>query len=321
MIQIKLLTRSIHWPIIYGIALAILVDFLYLSSYLNQSFLKGGFKQGFQFDSSDTVVVTGGSNGLGRDLLVLLSLKGIKNLVSLDVRDSSYYGNFEIDGVEFVECDIGSADQVKKACDYIALKYKTVTLLINNAGIANDKTLLELSEEEVKSIVDVNLLGQIWTLKNILPGMIKENRGYIVTISSVLGKIGPAGVSAYSASKAGLIALHDSLSHELAAHKGIKTLLVTPGQMEGPMFEGVSTPNSFIAPIVPHMKVAQVIVEAIEKGTVGEISFPLYARILPIISILPQSVVELTRWWFGMDKVIASKKQSFKSEPISRKSD
>lgn len=298
-----------------------MVDFLYFASYLNQSFLKGGFKQGFPLLSSDTVVVTGGSNGLGRDLLVLLSLKGIKNLVNLDIKDSSYYGNFDIEGVEFVECDVGNAAQVRKACDLIELKYKTVALLINNAGTAHDKTLLELSEKEIRNIIDVNLLGQIWTLKNILPGMIKENRGYIVTVSSVLGKIGPAGVSAYSASKAGLIALHDSLSHELAEYKGIKTLLVTPGQMEGSMFEGVSTPNRFIAPIISHMKVAQQIIEAIEQGMVGEISLPLYARMLPIINVLPQSIVEITRWLFGMDKVIESKRKSSVRKQKTEKND
>jgi short-subunit dehydrogenase len=132
--------------------------------------------------------------------------------------------------------------------------------------------------------------------------------GTIVTISSVLGHLGAAQLSSYSASKAALHALHHSLRAELAQHpKGadIRTILVSPGQMGTKMFAGVKTPSSFLAPIVAPTDVAKQIIKLVEKGESGEIMLPLYSKWIAAFGLLPAGVQTLVRRLSGVDTAIA----------------
>jgi short-subunit dehydrogenase len=134
--------------------------------------------------------------------------------------------------------------------------------------------------------------------------MLKENRGTIVTVSSVLGHLGAANLSAYTASKAALLALHQSLRAELIQHPEIKTILVQPGQMGTNMFAGVATPSNFLAPIVTPAEIGKDIIRMIEKGDSGEICLPLYSKYIQILGVLPVGVQYLVRRWSGMDKAV-----------------
>ena len=116
-----------------------------------------------------------------------------------------------------------------------------------------------------------NLLSSFYTIKQFLPGMLKLNRGSIITVSSVLSSIAPAQLSDYAASKAALKSLHSSLTAELAHLPGIKTLLVTPGQLSTPLFYGVETPSNFFAPVLEPVDVAKEIIAAIDGGLGGHI--------------------------------------------------
>jgi short-subunit dehydrogenase len=135
--------------------------------------------------------------------------------------------------------------------------------------------------------------------------MLKEGRGTIVTVSSVLGHLGAANLSAYTASKAALLALHHSLRAELAQNpdaKEIKTILVTPGQMGTNMFAGVKTPSNFLAPVVTPAEIGKDIIRLVEKGESGEVALPLYSRYIQILGVLPVGMQHLMRGWSGMDK-------------------
>jgi len=137
--------------------------------------------------------------------------------------------------------------------------------------------------------------------------MLREGRGTIVTVTSVLGRLGAANLSAYAASKAALHALHQSLRAELAqnpAAKEIKTILVTPGQMGTNMFAGVKTPSNFLAPIVSPAQVAKDILGLIEKGESGEVALPLYSRYIDVLGALPVGVQAVVRRWSGVDTAI-----------------
>ncbi|RCK65316.1 hypothetical protein Cantr_01202 [Candida viswanathii] len=135
-------------------------------------------------------------------------------------------------------CDVSDRQQILQTQRMVHRDVGIVTVLINNAGIATGKT--------------INLLSSFYTIKAFLPDMILKNRGYIVTIASVLGYMSPARLSAYGASKSGLIALHESLTYELGtpyfAPHGIKTLLVCPGQLKTGMFLSIKTPSTLLAP-------------------------------------------------------------------------
>lgn len=161
--------------------------------------------------------------------------------------------------------------------------------------------LLDLSIEQVEKSISVNLLAHFYTIKNFLPAMLRSGRGTIVTVASVIGITGAAQLTDYAAAKAGLIAMHTSLSAELREHPEIKMVLVTPGQLSTPLFEGVKTPSRFFAPIVEPVDVAKEIIATINKGESDVLAMPLYARWAGWLNVMPVGVQRVARWMSGVD--------------------
>lgn len=137
--------------------------------------------------------------------------------------------------------------------------------------------------------------------------MLRERRGTIVTVSSVLGHLGAANLSAYTASKAALLALHHSLRAELAQipeAAEIKTILVTPGQMSTKMFADVKPPSTFFAPTATPADLGKSIIRLIERGESGEVAIPLYSQHVGFFMILPAGIQQLVRRWSGLDTAV-----------------
>jgi short-subunit dehydrogenase len=137
--------------------------------------------------------------------------------------------------------------------------------------------------------------------------MLREGRGTIVTVSSVLGHLGAANLSAYTASKAALLALHHSLRAELAQipeAAEIKTILVTPGQMSTKMFADVKPPSRFFAPTATPADLGKSIIRLIERGESGEVAIPLYSQYIGFFTMLPTGVQQLVRRWSGLDTAV-----------------
>ncbi|KAF2149343.1 NAD(P)-binding protein [Myriangium duriaei CBS 260.36] len=252
--------------------------------------------------SSEIVVITGGSRGLGRVLTELLVARGAR----VAVLDVVPFG--EAQSVMFIATDVGDVQAVLDAQRRIL---GVPTTLINNAGIVNGKALLELSSAEVEQNFRVNLLSHFHTIRAFLPKMLTlPHGGTVVTVSSVLGELGAAQLSDYTAAKAGMIAMHASLRAELdaAGNDRIKTLLIKPGQLSTPLFKDVETPSSFFGPVVGPIELAKRIVERIEAGQSGVIALPLYAAYIEWMSVLPYAVQGMLRKLSGMDQAM----QTFK---------
>lgn len=179
-------------------------------------------------------------------------------------------------------------------------------MIINNAAIVVGKRLLDMSMDEAEKSLSTNLLSSFYTLKTFLPPMLRsQNGGTVVTISSVIGKIGAAQLSDYAAAKAGLIAMHKSLTAELRqSNPEIRTVLVAPGQLSTPLFYGVQTPNSFFAPVVEPVEVAKEIIDAIDNGYAESLSTPLYARLIDWYNVLPVGLQNVARKLAGIDKAM-----------------
>jgi len=159
----------------------------------------------------------------------------------------------------------------------------------------------------------VNLLSHFHTIRTFLPGMLEsELGGTIVTIASVLGKIGASHLSDYCAAKAGLIAMHASLRAELTSSsksrlsgaENIRTILVTPGQLSTSLFSKLITPNPFLAPVVEPVELAREIVRMIDAGESGQISMPLYARWIEWMHVLPAGLQRVALWLSGADRAM-----------------
>jgi short-subunit dehydrogenase len=160
-----------------------------------------------------------------------------------------------------------------------------------------------MSIDEIETSLATNLISHFYTLKSFLPAMIRgENGATVVTISSVMGHIGAAKLSDYSAAKAGVTALHKALTAELrASHPEIRTILVEPGQLSTPLFYGVQTPNSFLAPVVEPVEVAKEIIAAIDTGNSAHVGMPFYARWIDWYNVLPVGLQFTLRRMAGID--------------------
>jgi NAD(P)-dependent dehydrogenase (short-subunit alcohol dehydrogenase family) len=156
---------------------------------------------------------------------------------------------------------------------------------------------------EIERSITTNLTSHFYTLKTFLPTLARsEVGGTIVTISSVIGHVGAAQLTDYAAAKAGITALHKSLTAELReTHPEIRTVLVTAGQLSTPLFYGVQTPNSFLAPVVEPVDVAKEIIAAIDHGQNAAIGMPLYARWIDWFNVLPAGVQTVARRIAGVD--------------------
>ena len=137
-----------------------------------------------------------------------------------------------------------------------------------------------------------------------------EAGGTIVTIASVLGKLGASHLADYTAAKAGLIAMHNSLRAELASRnasegaENIRTILVMPGQLSTRLFAGVETPSSFFGPVVEPVELAREIVRMTDAGESGEISMPFYARWIEWLHVLPVGMQAIFRRLSGVDRAM-----------------
>jgi NAD(P)-dependent dehydrogenase (short-subunit alcohol dehydrogenase family) len=163
---------------------------------------------------------------------------------------------------------------------------------------------VELSLDEIDRNFRVNLLSHFYTIKTFLPGMIRAGQGTIVTISSVLGQIGAAHLADYTAAKAGITALHKSLTAELKSTPEIKTILISPGQLSTPLFSGVQTPNSFFGPVLEPVDVAKEVIAAIDSGSSAVLAMPLYARWIDWMNVLPVGMQAIVRRLSGVDNAM-----------------
>lgn len=281
-----------------AIGYALVIELFHLLAFINQLVLSKGLPKN-SLSKDKTIVITGGSSGLGEKLAGILGIQGYK-VVNLDI----FKPRAIIPNVEFIECDVTNLKSVEAAAEQIE---GDVNVLINNAGLITSKsTILETNLGEVENTFKVNVYSHYNTTQVFVSKMIsKKIKGHVVTISSILGSMGPSKASAYAASKAAVNNFHDSLTHEMSSLSyEIKTLLVTPGQLDSSMFHGVKTPSNFLAPVVNIDELAQQIVKCLENGKCGVLSMPFYTTMVKYLKILPMGVQELLRSAIGMDKAM-----------------
>ncbi|QIW97721.1 hypothetical protein AMS68_003239 [Peltaster fructicola] len=320
---IPMCQRAAGWPkghphVLYAMIWAAIVSVVSLFFLIDQS-LADGYPRDCDWEK-EVIVVTGGSNGLGKLIVEMFAMRGntvavldIQMPTEKEINDSDALNR---DNVHWYKCDVSKFDEVKAVNEQIERDLGKVTVLINNAAIVHGLPILSLTASQVAATLNVNLLGHFNTLQTFLPSMLAaENGGTIVTVASVLGKLGAAQLADYTASKAGLIALHASVAAELRttyADKGgkkVRHVLVNTGQLATDLFHGMQTPSSFFGPVVDPVIVAKEVVRYVDMGLDGEISFPLYAQQIAWMDMLPPGLRLFARWMSGIDKSVAKMQQ------------
>ncbi len=176
-------------------------------------------------------IITGGGQGIGLTVAELMLANG--GTVSIWDRDQAlldglahkYAGS---DKVQFLNVDIGKLDNVQAATAAVVQQFGKIDVLINNAAIVGpNATTWKYPPDAFMDVVHVGLVGTFFVCRTVVPHMIARNYGRIVNVASVAGKEGNPGAPAYSATKAGVIALTKSLGKELAKYD-IAVNAVTP---------------------------------------------------------------------------------------------
>lgn len=179
------------------------------------------------------VLVTGGSRGIGAAIAVACARAGADVAVGYNSGQSeaeSIVESIRQQGrsAESFQADVSDADQVESMVSQVLDHFGRIDGLVNNAGVMPESQLSEMSVDEWRRVIDVDLTGAFLCTRAALPSMLERGSGSIVMISSRLGQIGFAGVAHYSAAKAGMIALAKSLAKEVGP-KGIRVNTVAPG--------------------------------------------------------------------------------------------
>ncbi|BCJ97786.1 3-oxoacyl-[acyl-carrier-protein] reductase [Anaerocolumna chitinilytica] len=184
-------------------------------------------------------LVTGGSRGIGRAIALALAESGATVIINYNGSEEAARQTAEEikeKGGEAVllKGNISVSADVENMFAFILKEYKRLDILVNNAGITRDNLILKMSDEEFDQVIDTNLKGVFYCLKQASRVMLKQRYGKIVNISSISGIHGNPGQVNYSAAKAGVIGMTKTLAKELAS-RGINVNAVAPGYINTDM--------------------------------------------------------------------------------------
>lgn len=189
-------------------------------------------------------IVTGGSRGIGQAIILELASAGASVVIG-GVSDSSstqalakgIQGRGE--GILAVKTDVTSVEEVSRLVGTAIERYGHIDILVNNAGITRDNLLVRMKDEEWDAVLNTNLRGAFLCTRAVLGHMMKQRRGRIINVASVVGLGGNAGQSNYAAAKAGLIGLTKSTAREVAS-RGVTVNAVAPGFIDTDMTRKLS---------------------------------------------------------------------------------
>ena len=172
------------------------------------------------------VLVTGGNRGIGRAIAESFRQQGDR--VAITVRGEP------VEGFLCVRCDMTDTASIDAAVKQAEDELGPVEVLVANAGMTRDGLLISMKEDDFAAVLDTNLVGAFRVTKRVVRGMLKQRRGRIVLLSSVVALSGAGGQTNYAASKAGLIGFGRSLAREVGS-RGITVNVVAPGFVDTDM--------------------------------------------------------------------------------------
>lgn len=208
-------------------------------------------------------LITGAGKGIGKAVALALAAEGTNLILLARTKTDLEKLAAEIQpfGVKtmIVTADIADIQSVNEAVEKALAEFKTIDILINNAGIGKFGKFMELTPEEFEQIIKVNLMGVYYATRAVLPGMIDQQSGDIVNISSTAGLRGAAATSAYSASKFAVIGLTESLMQEVRKHN-IRVTALTPSTVATDMAKDLNLTDGNPDKVMQPEDVAELIV-------------------------------------------------------------
>lgn len=190
-------------------------------------------------EEKKVALVTGGTTGIGKAIAQELAKSGFNIAINYRTETEEMQElkkEIEANNVKclFVKADISKFEETEKMAKEVIENFGKIDVLVNNAGVTKDGLIMRMKEDAFKQVIDINLVGTFNVTRNIVPYMVKQRSGRIINIASVVGLVGNAGQSNYSASKAGIIGFTKSLAKELSS-RNILVNAVAPGFIETKM--------------------------------------------------------------------------------------
>jgi 3-oxoacyl-[acyl-carrier protein] reductase len=180
--------------------------------------------------SNKVVMITGAARGLGRAAAIACAREGA-DVAGCDLSsDADFVSEIKSLGRKayFGQSDVTNAQQVNKFAADVTSQLGRIDVLINNAGVTEDATLMKMTEEQWNAVIGVNLTGVFHCTKAVVAQMVQQKSGKIINLSSVVGLYGNFGQTNYAATKSGVIGMTRTWARELGP-KGINVNAIAPG--------------------------------------------------------------------------------------------
>ncbi|KIY02808.1 uncharacterized protein Z520_01273 [Fonsecaea multimorphosa CBS 102226] len=242
---------------------------------------KQGEAWDFAGEGKETILVTGGCSGFGREMVKMFAAGTRANIVVLDVQELPDDIK-DLPRLSYFQADLTSPSSITSAVDLICRDpSQTPTVLINNAGIAQAHTILETTDAWLDKIFRVNLLSHFTLIRLLLPKMMARRKGHIVSIASMASYTGTASLGDYSATKAGVLSLHESLVAELATRHASQGGHCIQASIVHPMWARTPLVGSWEkelarsrAPVLEPTEVASRVVAQVLRARSGSVFVP-----------------------------------------------
>jgi 3-oxoacyl-[acyl-carrier protein] reductase len=186
-------------------------------------------------------LITGANRGIGHNILKKIATCGYTVIGTSRSKDGADMISDEVKDFngKGVVMDVTNQDSINTSINKIKEDYGVIYGLVNNAGITNDNLLMRMSDEQWNSVIETNLTSLYRVTKSVVKDMMKARTGRIVNIGSIVGQMGNAGQSNYSATKSGLLGFTKSLARELSS-RNINVNAVSPGFIDTDMTKALS---------------------------------------------------------------------------------
>ena len=190
--------------------------------------------------NNKVAIVTGGTRGIGFAMIKAFVEADAKVVIWGSRIETAESALEKLKGL-YPDCEamamapaLTDQKQVREAMEEVVRRYGRIDILVNNAGITRDGLMLRMTEEQWDSVINANLKSAFNYIHACLPIMMRQRKGSIINMSSIVGMHGNAGQANYAASKAGMIALAKSVAQEMGP-KGIRLNTIAPGFVETAM--------------------------------------------------------------------------------------
>jgi 3-oxoacyl-[acyl-carrier protein] reductase len=184
------------------------------------------------------IIVTGASGGIGNSIVEKLNECGANVLASGTRLEKLEELKSKFNKIKILKFDISQSDKIEEFIDNAANELGGLDCIVNNAGITQDNLAIRMSIDEWKKVIDINLTSTFLMSKFAIKKMLKNKKGKIINITSVVGHTGNLGQANYTASKAGLVAMSKSLAIEYAK-KNINVNCISPGFIKTAMTDKI----------------------------------------------------------------------------------